>query len=828
MPDLNVALRLRADAKGLVGEVRLSKRELERLGREAQRTGGRARTAQRLWRGFGREMEQTRRRATGLRLAMTALATGVGLRVGASFLKAASDAEELRSQFEAVFRTLTGEARQWADAHAELVGRSSLDIQQYLATLQDTFVPLGFARREAFELSRTLTRLGVDLASFKNAAEPETIDLLTSAIVGNHEAVRRFGIVITEATLDQELLNAGFKGGVRSATDLQKVMARVRIILRSTADAQGDAARTADQHANQVRALAGDWRDFQTVLGRGFIPTANTAIALLRQALGDFEDEIDPDALADRIENAFRAILLGTADVVDTLAGPLDAAQAVISEIIAGFNRLPPWVQEIGILGAILLGTRGRAILVGLASVGAITDLFDVDDAERFANLQRLILENEEGLAKARERAASGNQAAAATVATYERALKDLRATLELGRRRAAAAPEQRADVIPALDFTGGSLVGRGGRDPGAARRFIEQALGRRDAAPRRPRAQPDPFDIPNIPTTAGDALTSAQEKEIARFAERMKRAAEAGAKRIAEQHRRGIREIEDAELDLSTPYEAAIAEAERWRTQTLALLDANAADYEATAERIDAVYFQTLAKAAVDSFEAQEKAAREALTGIEKGFADYADEALDVNTQIERATKNALRGMEDAFVQFVQTGKLSFSDLAKSIIADLARIAARQAIGGLVGSLLGSFGASGGGFSPGFGSFPTSHTGGVAGRATRFRSGVDPRVFAFAQRLHRGGIAGDEVPTILRRGETVRTPEQEAALGRTMGGPRVLRAEIRNEGTPQRIEDASATIDAEGWVISIVTRDIATGGDTARAIETIVPGTVL
>ena len=258
MADLDVALRLRADASGLVGEIRLSKQELDRLGREAQRAGGRAGRARRGWAAFGREMEASRRRATALRLAMIALATGGAARVGASFLSAASDAEELRSQFAAVFRELTAEARAWARAHAEAVGRSSLDIEQYLATLQDTFVPLGFARREAFGFSRTLAQLGVDLASFKNAAEPETIDLLTSAIVGNHEAVRRFGIVITESTLKQELMNAGIAGGVQAATEQDKVLARLRIIMRSTADAQGDAARTADQYANRSRAASGE------------------------------------------------------------------------------------------------------------------------------------------------------------------------------------------------------------------------------------------------------------------------------------------------------------------------------------------------------------------------------------------------------------------------------------------------------------------------------------------------------------------------------------------------------------------------------------------
>jgi phage-related minor tail protein len=54
---------------------------------------------------------------------------------------------------------------------------------------------------------------------------------------------------------------------------------------------------------------------------------------------------------------------------------------------------------------------------------------------------------------------------------------------------------------------------------------------------------------------------------------------------------------------------------------------------------------------------------------------------------------------MEDAFVKFAQTGKLSFKDLANSIIADLIRIAVRRAIVAAIGGPLGSlFGMANGG----------------------------------------------------------------------------------------------------------------------------------
>jgi len=116
-------------------------------------------------------------------------------------------------------------------------------------------VPMGFARGEAARLSVELTKLAVDVASFNNASDTETMAAFQSALVGNHETVRRFGIVITEATLQQELYRMGVKQNAQDVDNATKVQARMNLILAGTTDAQGDAARTADSFANTSKAL---------------------------------------------------------------------------------------------------------------------------------------------------------------------------------------------------------------------------------------------------------------------------------------------------------------------------------------------------------------------------------------------------------------------------------------------------------------------------------------------------------------------------------------------------------------------------------------------
>ena len=76
---------------------------------------------------------------------------------------------------------------------------------------------------------------------------------------------------------------------------------------------------------------------------------------------------------------------------------------------------------------------------------------------------------------------------------------------------------------------------------------------------------------------------------------------------------------------------------------------------------------------------------------GATAAWDNYLDSARNIAGQTKSLFGNAFSSMEDSIVNFAMTGKLSFADFTKSILADMARIATRQASSALLGSLVGA-----------------------------------------------------------------------------------------------------------------------------------------
>ena len=83
---------------------------------------------------------------------------------GVRLAQFSGDIDELKSKSSAVFREFTSDVRAELQTFGDAVGRSTAELEGMASGVQDTFVPLGFARGEAAKLSTNLTKLAVDVA----------------------------------------------------------------------------------------------------------------------------------------------------------------------------------------------------------------------------------------------------------------------------------------------------------------------------------------------------------------------------------------------------------------------------------------------------------------------------------------------------------------------------------------------------------------------------------------------------------------------------------------------------------------------------------------
>ena len=251
---------------------------------------------------------------------------------------------------------------------------------------------------------------------------------------------------------------------------------------------------------------------------------------------------------------------------------------------------------------------------------------------------------------------------------------------------------------------------------------------------------------------------------------------------------------------------------------------------YAAQLAEIDAFHAAALQR------EADYQVARKAYmadwsAGASRAFEDYIAGAANVAEQSNQLFSDAFTGLEDSIVHFVQTGKLSFSDLANSIIADLARIAAKKMVVGALGGITGGGGTTGslldllssgwmnyavGGYTGPGGRYEPAgvvHKGeGVLNQDEMASLGGPAGFYALRQALRRGyatgGIAGGG-------------PSAVPLSSRRYGDVSI---EIQNNGSPVSAQ-ATASQAPDGatlikLVLNAVADDLASGGRTMKAIK--------
>lgn len=164
------------------------------------------------------------------------------------------------------------EAYNYAQKVSEVMGIDPAEWMRNQGVFNTIISGFGVAGDKAAFMSKNLTQLGYDLASFYNLDFASAMQKVQSGIAGELEPMRRLGYDLSVARLEQERLNLGIDKSVSAMTQAEKSQLRYYAMMTQVTQVQGDMARTLEQPANMLRVLKAQFEQCARAIGNLFIP----------------------------------------------------------------------------------------------------------------------------------------------------------------------------------------------------------------------------------------------------------------------------------------------------------------------------------------------------------------------------------------------------------------------------------------------------------------------------------------------------------------------------------------------------------------------------
>lgn len=302
------------------------------------------------------------------RVGTTMAASGLVGAVALSKLgTSAGDLNETLSKSDVIFGSAADRVESFGNRAAQASGLSKRAAIDAAATFGTLFTNIGKTSDEAASMSIQMSSLAGDLASFSNTSTEDAVMALGAALRGESEPIRRFGVLLDDATLKQRALTMGLYDGTGSLTPATRAQAAYAEILAQTAKQQGDFARTSGSLANQQRQLAAELENLKAGIGAGVVPAMKSMVGVAGDAVG-----------------AFNSLSPATQAGVGTFAAYASAglvAAGSLSAVAGQAIKMRDRFTTLGADGATTgLNNFGKAA-AGLGLAGAVVGLYQMGQA---------------------------------------------------------------------------------------------------------------------------------------------------------------------------------------------------------------------------------------------------------------------------------------------------------------------------------------------------------------------------------------------------------------------------------------------------------------
>ena len=273
----------------------------------------------------------------------------------------ASDLAEVQNVVDVTFGSATEAINSWSKECLAAYGMNEVSAKRYAGTIGAMLKSSGLAGDAIVDMSKDMVGLAGDMASFYNLDLETAFEKIRSGISGETDPLKQLGINMSVANLEAYALSQGITTAYNEMSQAEQVMLRYNYLMSTTADAQGDFARTQDSYANQTRLLSESWLEFTGIMAEQLLPVLTTIVSWLNNIVAFLTENADMVsavlvglattvgilAVAWVVHAAAQwlAVAANQALIVSLLSNPILWIALIIGVLVAAMYR---WIQSIG------------------------------------------------------------------------------------------------------------------------------------------------------------------------------------------------------------------------------------------------------------------------------------------------------------------------------------------------------------------------------------------------------------------------------------------------------------------------------------------------
>ena len=298
---------------------------------------------------------------------MTAVGAGILASIGGIVAKGAEWSSSVEST-EFLYKNLDKSVQKAISnnsAEAKAIGLTTQQYKNGATNIATYFKNLGVASEESAKMSGKTMNLVADLAAVADVPFDEALGDFKSALMGNYEAVDKYGVSLSAAALENSEFVKGLGKSWNELSENEKMMAAFNEITRQSASAQGLAKQEAQSFAMQFKLLKEQVGEAVGTLGSALLPV----LAPIVEKIGQVAEKMK--AWIEEHPKLTQGILL-VVGIIGTLLATIGPLLIIIGTCITTFVSLSAAAAALGVGLTALIGIPALivAAIVALIAIG--------------------------------------------------------------------------------------------------------------------------------------------------------------------------------------------------------------------------------------------------------------------------------------------------------------------------------------------------------------------------------------------------------------------------------------------------------------------------